>query len=122
MTKNSGKVLDSKPGSLQERAQKTISDHIQRELAPVLRALNRNQTDLQSCTHQIRTFLRVQQEPWRKAATMLWGIVLGVLLYAFLQPGIQHTHDACTLGGKITAAWSALSDSERAVIERIASE
>ena len=70
----------------------------------------------------MKMLLHVQQEPWKKAGTMLWGIVLGALLFALLQPRIQHTHDACALGNKIMAASSTLSDSERALIERIASE
>ena len=97
-------------------------DHIRKELAPVLEALKENQMDLQSCVRQMKVLLRVQQEPWKKAGTMLWGIVLGALLFALLQPRVQYTHDACALGSKIMAASSTLSDSERALIERIASK
>lgn len=122
MTKDNERILDSKPGGLRERAQKASTDHIRKELGPVLEALKENQTDLQSCVRQMKMLLHVQQEPWKKAGTMLWGIVLGVLLFALLQPRIQHTHDACALGSRIMAASPTLSDSERALIERITSE
>ena len=122
MTKGNGAILDAKPDSLRARVQKASTDHIQRELAPVLEALKENQRDIQSCARQMKTFVHAQQEPWRKAGTMLWGIVLGVLLFALLQPRLEHTHDACVLGSKIMAAWSAMSDSEQALIEKIVSE
>ena len=122
MTKDSERILDSKPGSLRDRAQKASTDHIRKELAPILEALKGNQMDLQTCVRQMKMLLHVQQEPWKKAGAMLWGIVLGALLFALLQPRVQHTHDACALGSKIMAASSTLSGSERALIERIASE
>ncbi|MDE2646268.1 MAG: hypothetical protein OXI05_10605 [Bacteroidota bacterium] len=122
MTKDKGEILDSKPGSLRDRAQKASTDHIRKELAPILEALKGNQMDLQTCVRQVKRLLHVQQEPWKKAGTMLWGIVLGVLLFALLQPRVQYTHDACALGNKIMAASSTLSDSERTLIERITSE
>ena len=122
MTKDKGEILDSKPSSLRDRAQKASTDHIRKELAPVLEALKGNQIDLQTCVRQMKRLLHVQQEPWKKAGTTLWGIVLGMLLFALLQPRVQYTHDACALGSKIMAASSTLSGSERALIERIASE
>ena len=122
MTKDNEGILDSKPGSLRERAQKASTDHILKELAPVLETLKRNQINLQTCVRQMKMLLHVQQEPWKKAGTMLWGIVLGMLLFALLQPRIQHTHDACALGSRIMAASPTLSDPERALIERITSE
>lgn len=122
MTKDNERILDSKPGSLRERAQKASTDHIRKELGPVLETLKENQIDLQTCVRQMKMLLHVQQEPWKKAGTMLWGIVLGVLLFALLQPRIQHTHDACALGSRIMAASPTLSDSERALIERITNE
>lgn len=123
MTKDSGRILDSnKSGGLRARVEKTTTDHIRKELEPIIEAIQGNQRDLQSCICQMKMLLHAQQEPWRKAGAMLWGIVLGALLFALLQPRIQHTHDACTLGNKIMAAWSSLPDSERALIERIGGE
>ena len=122
MTKDSEGILDSKPGSLRDRAQKVSTDHIRKELAPVLEALKGSQRDLKTCVRQMQMLLHVQQEPWKKAGTMLWGIVLGALLFALLQPRVQHTHDACALGSKIMGTSSTLSDSERVLIERIASK
>ncbi len=122
MTKDNERISDSKPGSFRERAQKASTDHIRKELEPVLETLKENQIDLQTCVRQMKMLLHVQQEPWKKAGTMLWGIVLGVLLFALLQPRVQHTHDACALGSRIMAASSTLSDSERALIERITNE
>lgn len=122
MTKDNTEILDSKPGSLRARAQKAAADHIQRELAPILKVAKDNQVDMQFCIRQMKRIQHVQQEPWRKAGTMLWGIVLGVLLFALLQPKMQHAHDACVLGDKIMMVWPALSNSERGLIKRITGE
>ena len=43
MTKDSEETLDSKPGGLRDRTQKASTDHIRKELAPILEALEENQ-------------------------------------------------------------------------------
>lgn len=115
---SSGETSGSKPLSLRERTASATAAHIREELAPVINALEENQAELQSCARQTNLLLDMQQ-PWRKAGTMLWGMVVGALLFAFLQPRVKHTNKACTLGSKILMQWSALSASERAVIEKI---
>ena len=111
--------MDSKPKSLREQSGKSIADQIRSELSTVLEAVKDNQREVQMCIHQIRDLLHLQQAPWTKAGAMLWGIVLGVLLYAFLQPRIEHSNDACSLGSKIMATWTFLSESEKALIDEI---
>ena len=116
---SSGETSGSKPLSLRERTASATAAHIREELAPVINALEDNQAEFQSCVRQTNLLLDMQQQPWRKAGTMLWGMVVGALLFAFLQPRVKHTNKACTLGSKILMQWSALSASERAVIEKI---
>ncbi len=122
VTRGKGKTLDSKSNSLRERTEKATTDHIRKELAPVLAAVRQNQTEIQSCIQQISRLLHIQHEPWRKAGAMLWGIVMGALLFALLQPGITHTNHACTLGNRIMEAWPSLSGAERTLIEKISRE
>lgn len=116
---SSAETLDAKPLSLRERTANATAAHIREELAPVIRALEENQEELQSCVRQTNVLLDMQQQPWRKAGTMLWGMVVGALLFAFLQPRVKHSNNACTLGSEILTQWSTLSASERAVIEKI---
>lgn len=116
---SSGETSGSKPASLRERAASATAAHIREELAPVIRALEENQEVLQSCVRQTNLLLDMQHQPWRKASSMLWGMVVGALLFAFLQPRVKHSNNACTLGSEILTHWSALSASERAVIENI---
>jgi len=120
MMKNSNEeTSSSKPKSLRERAEKATSDHIQKELSPVLEAAKRNQQDLQSCTRQMQQLLRLQNAPWKNAGAMLWGIVMGVLIYVLLQPRIEHTNQACRIGSQIVTAWPSLSESQRTMINNI---
>ena len=115
----SGKTLGDKPLSLRERTANVTAAHIREELGPVVRALKENQEDLQSCVRQTSLLLDMQQQPWSKASSMLWGMVVGALLFAFLQPRVKHSNNACTLGSEILTQWSTLSASDRAVIEKI---
>lgn len=114
-----GETSDSKPLSLRQRTANATAAHIREELAPVIRALEENQEEIQSCVRQTNLLLDMQQQPWRKASSMLWGMVVGALLFAFLQPRVKHANNACTLGSEILTQWSTLSASERAVIEKI---
>ncbi len=116
---NSGETSGAKPLSLRERTANATAAHIGEELAPVITALKDNQEELNSCLRQTSLLLDMQQQPWRKAGTMLWGMVVGALLFAFLQPRVKHANNACTLGSEILTQWSTLSTSERAVIENI---
>ncbi|MCY4001586.1 MAG: hypothetical protein OXF06_00525 [Bacteroidetes bacterium] len=111
--------MDSKPKSLREQSGKSIAAQIRNELSKVLEAVKENQKEVQGCVHQIRHLLHLQRAPWTKSGAMLWGVVLGVLLYAFLQPRIEHSHDACALGSKIMATWTSLSESQKALIDEI---
>ena len=115
----SGETLGDKPLSLRERTANATAAHIREELAPVIRALEKNQEELQSCVRQTSLLLDMQQQPWRRASSMLWGMVVGALLFAFLQPRVKHSNNACTLGSEILSQWSILPASERAVIEKI---
>ena len=114
--------MDSKPRSLRKRTEKATTDHIRKELAPVLAEIKTNQVELQSCAQQMTRLLHLQHEPWRKAGAMLWGVVMGALIFALLQPKITHTNHACTIGTRIMAAWPSLSDAERTLIEKITRE
>ena len=116
---SSGETSGSKPLSLRERTARATAAHIREELAPVINALEDNQAELQSCARQTNLLLDMQQQPWRKAGTMLWGMVVGALLFALLQPRVKHANNACTLGSEILTQWSTLSASERAMIEKI---
>ena len=79
---SSGETSGSKPLSLRERTASATAAHIREELAPVINALEDNQAELQSCVRQTNLLLDMQQQPWRKAGTMLWGMVVGALLFA----------------------------------------
>ena len=116
---SSGKTLGDKPLSLRERTANATAVHIREELAPIINALEDNQAELQSCVRQTSLLLDMQQQPWRLAGSMLWGMVVGALLFAFLQPRVKHANNACTLGSEVLTQWSTLSASERAVIEKI---
>ena len=116
---SSEETSGTKPVSLRERTANATSAHICEELVPVIRALGENQEELQSCVRQTSLLLDMQRQPWRKASAMLWGMVVGALLFAFLQPRVKHGNNACTLGSEILTQWSTLSASERAVIEKI---
>ncbi|MDE2826255.1 MAG: hypothetical protein OXL40_02955 [Bacteroidota bacterium] len=116
---SSGETLGANPLSLRERTANATAVHIRAELAPVIRALEENQEVLQSCVRQTSQALDMQQQPWRRASSMLWGMVVGALLFAFLQPRVKHSNNACTLGSEILTQWSTLSASERAMIEKI---
>ena len=116
---SSGETSGAKPLSLRERTANATAAHIREELAPVISALEENQEEIQSCVRQTSLLLDMQRQPWRKASAMLWGMVVGALLFAFLQPRVKHANDACTLGSEILTQWSTLSASERAVIEKI---
>ena len=116
---SSGETSGAKPLSLRERTANATAAHIREELAPVIRALEENQAEIQSCVRQTSLLLDMQRQPWRKASAMLWGMVVGALLFAFLQPRVKHANNACTLGSEILTQWSTLSASERAVIEKI---
>ncbi|MCY4233688.1 MAG: hypothetical protein OXE59_08130 [Bacteroidetes bacterium] len=122
MMKSSVASSDSKPKSLRERAEKATSNHIQKELSPVLEAVKRTQQDTQSCARQMQQILRLQNAPRKNAGAMLWGIVMGVLIYAFLQPRIEHSNHACMIGSKIVSAWPSMSESQRTVIHTITDE
>ncbi|MCY4158463.1 MAG: hypothetical protein OXE92_07145 [Bacteroidetes bacterium] len=114
--------MGSKPSGLRERTEKDQANKIRRELDPLLEATKKNQTELKSCVRQIRRLLHIQQAPWQKAGAMLWGIVMGMLLFALLQQHIQHSKSACVLGTKIMTAWPSLSESERAMMEQLAGQ
>lgn len=116
---SSGETLGAKPLSLRERTANATAAHVREELAPVISALEENQEELQSCVRQTSLLLDMQRQPWRKASSMLWGMVVGALLFAFLQPRVKHSNTACTLGSEILTQWSTLSASDRAVIEKI---
>jgi len=122
-TKDSEEILDSKQSAgLREQVKKNTTDHIHSELAPVLEAIKQNQVELQSCVRQMKHLLDLQQAPWRKAGPMLWGIVMGVFLFALLQSQIKYSSQACSIGNKIVTTWSSLSDTERHLIEKIVGE
>ena len=116
---SSGETLGAKPLSLRERTANATAAHVREELGPVVRALEENQEELQSCVRQTSLLLDMQRQPWRKASAMLWGMVVGALFFAFLQPRVKHSNNACTLGSEILTQWSTLSASDRAVIEKI---
>jgi hypothetical protein len=116
---SSGETLGAKPLSLHERTANATAAHIREELGPVIKAMEDNQEEIQSCVRQTSLLLDMQRQPWRKAGIMLWGMVVGVLLFAFLQPRVKHANNACALGSEILTQWSTLSASERAVIEKI---
>ena len=116
---SSGETSGAEPLSLRERTANATTAHIRKELAPVITTLEKNQEELQSCTRQTKLLLEMQQQPWRKAGAMLWGMVMGALIFAFLQPRVKHSSNACTLGSKVLTEWSTLSAAERAVIEKI---
>ncbi len=122
MTKDSEEILGSRDGGLRSRINKDLANHVRNDFAPVLKSVQESQMELQTCVRQIKTLLDLQQEPWKKAGTMLWGMVLGVFLFALLQPRIQHTHDTCTLGKKIIDALPTLSEHQRSLIEKIVHE
>ncbi len=120
--KDSEEISGSKPKSLRERAEKATSKHIHKELSPVLEGIKRNQQDLQSCVQKMQRLLSLQNAPWKNAGAMLWGIVLGVLIYALLQPRIEHSNQACMIGSRIINAWPSLSESQRSVINQMTDE
>lgn len=121
MTKDIKGILDSNTtGRLRARTEQATTSHIRKELKPVLDAIHQNQEELHSCVRQMRLLLRIQKEPWRKAGAMLWGVVMGLFISGLVWSAIKHSNQTCTLGSKIMSSWSTMTDTERALIEKIA--
>ena len=99
-------IVESKSGSLRQKVMQTTTNQLRRELAPVITALKQNQVELQLAVRQIERLLQVQQEPWRKAGTMLWGMAVGILLFALFQSEVRTGEEACSLDQKVITVLS----------------
>ncbi len=102
--------------SLRDRFSEKTEQELRDHLATVFRDLESTMRAMNACSLNVERHARLCR-PKQVAGLLVWGAVLGALLFALIQPPIATSWQACTIGARLQVRWGELSAHQRQTLQ-----
>ena len=102
--------------SLRDRYSEKTEQELREHLATVFHDLESTMRAMNACSLNVERHAKMCR-PKQVAYHLLWGAILGALLFALAQPRIATSWQACQVGDRLQSRWTELSAHQRQTLQ-----